>query len=84
MLFVTGEDALLNLSAEHLKNGKIGGYIRIRSKAQGIALSLGDKITNFQRGARASVVAVVEQPVEPAGADSQVVNDEEAQDLDGM
>jgi coatomer subunit beta len=29
--------------------GRIGGYIRIRSKGQGIALSLGDKITTRQR-----------------------------------
>jgi len=46
---IFGEDALLNLSVEKLATGKIGGYIRIRSKAQGIALSLGDKITNKQR-----------------------------------
>jgi len=44
-----GEDALLNLSVEKQKNNKIGGYIRIRSKTQGIALSLGDKITAKQR-----------------------------------
>lgn len=46
---IFGEDALLNLSVEKLATGKITGYIRIRSKAQGIALSLGDKITNKQR-----------------------------------
>jgi coatomer subunit beta len=45
-----GEDALLNLSVEkHSETGKITGYIRIRSKTQGIALSLGDKITSKQR-----------------------------------
>jgi len=44
-----GEDALLNLNIEKQKNGKIGGYIRIRTKQQGIALSLGDKITAQQR-----------------------------------
>ena len=46
---IFGEDALLNLSVELHKSGKISGYIRIRSKTQGIALSLGDKITAKQR-----------------------------------
>merc|ERR1711937_157331 len=41
---IFGEDALLNLSVEYSKSGKIGGYIRIRSKTQGNALSLCDKI----------------------------------------
>jgi len=45
-----GEDAVLNLSVEkNVETGKITGYIRIRSKTQGIALSLGDKITSFQK-----------------------------------
>ena len=44
-----GEDALLNVSVEKHKSGKIGGYLRIRSKTQGIALSLGDKITAKQK-----------------------------------
>jgi coatomer subunit beta len=48
-----GEDALLNLSVEKQKSGKVGGYIRIRSKTQGIALSLGDKIQARQRGTKA-------------------------------
>ena len=48
---VFGEDALVNVSVEKdLNDGKVGGYIRIRSKTQGIALSLGDKITLKQRG----------------------------------
>lgn len=42
---VFGEDALVNLSVEKSSNGSLAGYIRIRSKTQGIALSLGDKIT---------------------------------------
>jgi len=43
---VFGEDALVNVSVEKQpSDGKLGGYIRIRSKTQGIALSLGDKIT---------------------------------------
>ncbi|CAI9772377.1 unnamed protein product [Fraxinus pennsylvanica] len=44
-----GEDALLNISVEKQANGKLNGYIRIRSKTQGIALSLGDKITLKQK-----------------------------------
>eukprot|EP01117_Protostelium_nocturnum_P002278 TRINITY_DN1292_c0_g1_i1.p1 TRINITY_DN1292_c0_g1~~TRINITY_DN1292_c0_g1_i1.p1 ORF type:complete len:974 (+),score=300.21 TRINITY_DN1292_c0_g1_i1:68-2989(+) len=46
---VFGEDALANLSIEKLADGKLGGFIRIRSRTQGIALSLGDKITIKQR-----------------------------------
>jgi len=44
MSFASGEDALANVSVEKI-DGRITGYIRIRSKTQGIALSLGDKIT---------------------------------------
>lgn len=49
---VFGEDALVNVSVEKKddNDGKLGGYIRIRSKTQGIALSLGDRITSVQRG----------------------------------
>lgn len=48
---VFGEDALVNVSVERKEDGegKLGGYIRIRSKTQGIALSLGDRITSVQR-----------------------------------
>mmetsp|Transcript_3141 Transcript_3141/g.10368 ORF Transcript_3141/g.10368 Transcript_3141/m.10368 type:complete len:966 (+) Transcript_3141:105-3002(+) len=47
-----GEAALVNVSIEkRAADGKISGYIRIRSKTQGIALSLGDKITLKQKGA---------------------------------
>jgi len=46
---VFGEDALANVSIEKQADGKIGGHVRIRSKTQGIALSLGDKITMKQR-----------------------------------
>lgn len=46
-----GEDALVNISVEkQAGDGKLNGYIRIRSKTQGIALSLGDKITLKQKG----------------------------------
>ncbi|KAG0461669.1 hypothetical protein HPP92_021966 [Vanilla planifolia] len=47
---VFGEDALVNISIEKQGDGKLSGYIRIRSKTQGIALSLGDKITLKQKG----------------------------------
>ncbi len=40
-----GEDALANLSIERTGARTITGHVRIRSKTQGIALSLGDKIT---------------------------------------
>ena len=46
---VFGEDALANVSLEMLEEGKIVGHVRIRSKMQGIALSLGDKITLLQK-----------------------------------
>ncbi|KAI5995888.1 adaptin N terminal region-domain-containing protein [Pisolithus albus] len=44
-----GEDALANLSIEKTETGAIVGHVRIRSKTQGIALSLGDRITMSQR-----------------------------------
>ena len=49
---VFGEDALVNVSVEKKEEsagGKLTGYIRIRSKTQGIALSLGDRINMVQR-----------------------------------
>ena len=47
---VFGEDALVNVSVEKSSvDNKLTGYIRIRSKTQGIALSLGDKITLKQK-----------------------------------
>jgi coatomer subunit beta len=52
---VFGEDALVNLSVERKDaEGRLSGYIRIRSKTQGIALSLGDRITAVQRLASSS------------------------------
>ncbi|KAI0931475.1 hypothetical protein AcW1_001131 [Taiwanofungus camphoratus] len=44
-----GEDALANLSVERTEAGSIIGHVRIRSKTQGIALSLGDRITMAQK-----------------------------------
>ncbi|OZJ02582.1 hypothetical protein BZG36_04188 [Bifiguratus adelaidae] len=47
---IFGEDSLANLSIEKVEeNAPITGHIRIRSKTQGIALSLGDKITLAQK-----------------------------------
>ncbi|THH30621.1 hypothetical protein EUX98_g3558 [Antrodiella citrinella] len=43
-----GEDALANLSIERT-DANIVGHVRIRSKTQGIALSLGDRITMAQK-----------------------------------
>lgn len=47
---IFGEDALANVSIEKLPDGKLTGSCRIRSRTQGIALSLGDRITIVQRG----------------------------------
>lgn len=44
-----GEDALANLSIEKDSTGKIVGHVRIRSKGQGLALSLGDRVAELQR-----------------------------------
>ena len=45
---VFGEDALANVSIERMEDtGVIQGHVRIRSKTQGIALSLGDKVRHF-------------------------------------
>ena len=49
-----GEDALVNVSVEREEVGvqktpRVIGSIRIRSKTQGIALSLGDRIGQLQR-----------------------------------
>lgn len=47
---IFGEDALANISIEQLKDGgPLAGHIRIRAKSQGMALSLGDKITMSQK-----------------------------------
>ena len=41
--------ALVNISVEKSEAQGLVGYVRIRSKTQGIALSLGDKITISQK-----------------------------------
>jgi len=47
---IFGEDALANVSIEKLGDDKLTGSVRIRSRTQGIALSLGDRVTIVQRG----------------------------------
>jgi len=61
---VFGEDALVNVSVEKKddNDGKLAGYIRIRSKTQGIALSLGDRITSVQRGLQEKTSSVANAP----------------------
>lgn len=45
-----GEDALANLSIEYKEStGRITGHVRIRSKGQGLALSMGDRVAELQR-----------------------------------
>ena len=48
---VFGEDALMNISVEKQANGKLSGYIRIRSKVQGMVLHLGATIQVKQEAA---------------------------------
>ena len=52
---IAGEDALANLSIEKTEAGNITGHVRIRSKTQGIALSLGDRITTSQKDGKPPV-----------------------------
>lgn len=61
---IFGEDALVNVSVEKKDDadGKLTGYVRIRSKTQGIALSLGDRITLVQRGALSKMETADQQP----------------------
>lgn len=53
-----GEDALANLCIEKNVDGPIVGHVRIRSKGQGLALSLGDKVAAVAR--KSSNVVVTE------------------------
>jgi coatomer subunit beta len=58
---IFGEDALVNVSVENRADGSIRGHIRIRSKTQGVALSLGDKITETQRRVKKGAAVVAPQ-----------------------
>lgn len=54
-----GEDALANLSIEKLSDGPVVGHVRIRSRSQGLALSLGDRVAAISKKVNtASVVKV--------------------------
>ena len=48
-----GEDALLNLAVEEGADGRLAGAVRIRSKTQGMALSVGDVLILKQKGSAA-------------------------------
>ena len=53
--YLTGEDPLANLSVERTEAGTITGHVRIWSKTQGVALSLGDRITMGATSAEESI-----------------------------
>lgn len=53
-----GEDALANLCIEKSVDGPIVGHVRIRSKGQGLALSLGDKVSTVDKKVGGEVAVV--------------------------
>ncbi|KAI3404577.1 SEC26 [Candida oxycetoniae] len=54
-----GEDALANLCIEKQNDGPIIGHVRIRSKGQGLALSLGDRVASIsKKGKNTALVRV--------------------------
>ncbi|KAK6205022.1 adaptin N terminal region-domain-containing protein [Scheffersomyces amazonensis] len=54
-----GEDALANLCIEKQTNGPIIGHVRIRSKGQGLALSLGDRVASISRKTKKTAINAV-------------------------
>ncbi|KAM9921013.1 hypothetical protein OXX59_006766 [Metschnikowia pulcherrima] len=54
-----GEDALANLCIEKQTNGPIIGHVRIRSKGQGLALSLGDRVASISRKSKVNELSRV-------------------------
>lgn len=54
-----GEDALANLCIEKQSDGPIIGHVRIRSKGQGLALSLGDRVASISRKGKKAAIARV-------------------------
>ncbi|KAK6459014.1 adaptin N terminal region-domain-containing protein [Scheffersomyces xylosifermentans] len=54
-----GEDALANLCIEKQSDGPIIGHVRIRSKGQGLALSLGDRVASISRKNKAAATVKV-------------------------
>jgi len=69
---IFGEDALVNVSVENRADSSIKGHIRIRSKTQGVALSLGDKITDTQRRTKKGAATVAAPlPAAPVAAEGE-------------
>lgn len=54
-----GEDALANLCIEKQTDGPIVGHVRIRSKGQGLALSLGDRVAAIARKTNKAIITHV-------------------------
>lgn len=54
-----GEDALANLCIEKQSDGPIIGHVRIRSKGQGLVLSLGDRVASISRKGKKAAIARV-------------------------
>lgn len=54
-----GENALANLCIERSSDGHIVGHVRIRSKGQGLALSLGDKVAAIAHNSNKALIAKV-------------------------
>lgn len=54
-----GEDALANLCIEKTVDGQIIGHVRIRSKGQGLALSLGDKVATISKKPKKAIITKV-------------------------
>lgn len=54
-----GEDALANLCIEKQTDGPIIGHVRIRSKGQGLALSLGDRVASISRKSQKASISRV-------------------------
>lgn len=44
-----GEDSLANVAIEVMADGKLSGSIRIRTRSQGVALTLGEQLVEIQR-----------------------------------
>ena len=59
-----GEDALLNLAVEEGADGRLAGAVRIRSKTQGMALSVGDVLILKQKGSNGNENAAPAAEVE--------------------
>lgn len=54
-----GEDALANLSIERENDGPIVGHIRIRSKGQGLAMLMGDRVATISRSLKKAAIEKV-------------------------